>query len=397
MNQEEWSKIYLDKDEPFDLWKEPDQDVYADDAGYYFPNDTVGRTMLQGNSTQGTYVSDASKKVEKAHFPFVTIMIIVTNVIAGVLCLRAGKDYFSTGGVNYEYITTYHEYGRFISYMFLHAGFEHLANNMVCMWVFGYSLEKRFGSLRTMIIYFASGIGAGIVSTYVSHAINPSQTRFCIGASGAVFGIICASIFMDKMRDVGKAKQKDMVTSIVIVVIFALISMRANVDIYGHIAGAVIGGISAFALNVKKWENYRENAFMKLVGIIICLWFCIMGIGEAGIGRDAKKYPDERVDYIKEKAIFVDDDDVSFGEGLDYYCSDAEWNAFVSTENEDIVQFDGKARYQGKERALMIQFVVDVENDEFSLCYFAFDDEAQTTTTANDFFTILCNRYRSIP
>lgn len=489
MNQEEWSKMYLDKDKPYDFWDDPENnkteidDLTKDLQGYmedekpeqetqafgglrlkqdtpakpveqyrdksqeydeflankemsnpygnygtrgyvaggkYIPmpemrTDDYTARMNQSMHGSTSYVSPAARAnaynpangyapsnvainrtrlIEKNHLPIVTVMIILANVIAYVLCMRAGKDHVLTGGINYEYITRKHEYGRFVSYMFLHGNFEHIVNNMVFLWIFGHEVEKRLGSLRMMIIYFTSGIGAGIGSTFVSHAIRPGQIRYCVGASGAVFGIICAFMFIDKMSD-GKAKRSDLFASIAFVVVFAIISMSANVDIYGHIFGAIIGGIAAFLLNVKKWEDYKENNFMKYVGVVICLWFCIMGIGEANIGEDVKNLPDSRVDFIKEQSIFVESDDVTYGEGLAFYCTNCEWKAFTSTGNEDIVQFDGKTYYKGQERELVIQFILDVSGKDFTICYFAFDDEAQNGSVVNDYFTLLCNRYRS--
>lgn len=404
MKQEEWSQMYLDKDKPYDMWDDSEK------IGSYSGNPGDEETAGMDNEIykrsgyyetpeylEPIYVSGTNKRMtEGAHFPIVTLILIVANVIAGVLCLRAGTDHVLAGGINYEYITKNHEFGRFISYMFLHANFEHIANNMVCLWLFGHDVEKKLGSLRMTVIYFGSGVGAGIASTFLSHMINPSRVRFCVGASGAVFGIICAYLFVDKLKD-GAAKRSDMLTAIVFMVIFALLSMRGNVDIYGHIFGAVIGGVLAFCLNVKKWENYREDSFKKLVGIILCVWFSIMGIGEANIGKEARKLPDDRIDFIKEQSIFVENDDITFGEGLGYYCTKPEWEAFTSTENEDIVQFEGMTYYKGKERKLMMQFILDMDEKEFKICYFAFDGEAQNGTTVNDYFTVLCNRYRSGP
>lgn len=66
------------------------------------------------------------------------------------------------------------------------------------------------------------------------------------------------------------------------------------------------------------------------------------GIGEAGIGKDAADLPDKRIDYIKEQKIFPDGD-TTYGDGLDAYCSDEHWQAFVATDGSQIVQFEGNA------------------------------------------------------
>ena len=52
-----------------------------------------------------------------------------------------------------------------------------------------------------------------------------------------------------------KASRRDMTIAIVFVVIYAIYTYEENIDIYAHIGGAVVGGILAFALNVRKWES----------------------------------------------------------------------------------------------------------------------------------------------
>ena len=82
-----------------------------------------------------------------------------------------------------------------------------------------------------------------------------------------MFGIICAAVFLTFMGN-RKASRKDMMVSIVVVVIYALYTNEKNIDIYAHVGGAIVGGILAFALNIKRWEKFREN---KLLAVILTL------------------------------------------------------------------------------------------------------------------------------
>jgi membrane associated rhomboid family serine protease len=73
-----------------------------------------------------------------------------------------------------------------ITYMFLHAGLFHLFFNMLALYFFGPRVEERLGSSRFIMLYFAAGIMAAIVSL-------PFTPRTAIvGASGAVFGVLLA-------------------------------------------------------------------------------------------------------------------------------------------------------------------------------------------------------------
>lgn len=71
-----------------------------------------------------------------------------------------------------------------ITSMFAHGSLEHLIYNMFALALFGSILEKIIGSRRWLIIYFVSGIVAGIAAS----VFYPAS----IGASGAIFGLLGA-------------------------------------------------------------------------------------------------------------------------------------------------------------------------------------------------------------
>tara|TARA_Y100000310_G_scaffold210406_1_gene211021 strand:- start:217 stop:783 length:567 start_codon:yes stop_codon:yes gene_type:complete len=74
------------------------------------------------------------------------------------------------------------EFWRFISGIFLHGGIGHLLYNMFALGLFGFILERLIGSKRFLLVFFASGIIANIISVQ----FYPSS----LGASGAIMGII---------------------------------------------------------------------------------------------------------------------------------------------------------------------------------------------------------------
>lgn len=76
----------------------------------------------------------------------------------------------------------------FVSAMFLHGGFLHIASNMLFLWVFGDNVEDHFGWLFFLPVYFISGI-VGNVAQYL---LTPNSTIPMLGASGAVAGVMGA-------------------------------------------------------------------------------------------------------------------------------------------------------------------------------------------------------------
>ncbi len=78
---------------------------------------------------------------------------------------------------------------RVVTYMFLHGGFWHILFNMWGLYLFGSLLEQRIGANRFLWLYFLSGF-AGAAFWLV---LNRSSDAPCVGASGAIFGIIIAT------------------------------------------------------------------------------------------------------------------------------------------------------------------------------------------------------------
>jgi rhomboid protease GluP len=80
------------------------------------------------------------------------------------------------------------ELWRLITSMFLHGGWLHWAANSWALYQLGTLYEVLFGWKRFTLIYFVTGIIAGVASSMYNH--GPA-----VGASGAIFGILGAFIF----------------------------------------------------------------------------------------------------------------------------------------------------------------------------------------------------------
>ncbi len=76
----------------------------------------------------------------------------------------------------------------FLTSMFLHAGWLHLAGNMLYLWIFGDNVEDRLGRFRFLAFYLACGLAAAAVQV----AVEPTSPVPIVGASGAVAGVLGA-------------------------------------------------------------------------------------------------------------------------------------------------------------------------------------------------------------
>ena len=78
-----------------------------------------------------------------------------------------------------------------LSYMFMHAGLDHIFFNMFALWMFGYVLENFWGTKRFVAYYLVCGIGAAITHMAMSLLFKMPLVP-TVGASGAVYGILLA-------------------------------------------------------------------------------------------------------------------------------------------------------------------------------------------------------------
>jgi membrane associated rhomboid family serine protease len=72
------------------------------------------------------------------------------------------------------------------SSMFLHAGFVHLAGNMLFLWIYGDNVEHRLGRGRFLLAYLLCGAAATLF-----HTISSTGSQIpMVGASGAISGVL---------------------------------------------------------------------------------------------------------------------------------------------------------------------------------------------------------------
>ena len=79
-----------------------------------------------------------------------------------------------------------------ITYQFLHAGWWHLAGNMLFLWVFADNVEDAYGHIFFPFFYLATGALGGL--THI--LLQPDSSNPLIGASGAVAGVLAAYLVL---------------------------------------------------------------------------------------------------------------------------------------------------------------------------------------------------------
>lgn len=58
---------------------------------------------------------------------------------------------------------------QYVTHIFMHGSFMHIAFNMYALWAFGTPLEQMWGRNKFLFFYFSAGLGAGIIYTLVNY------------------------------------------------------------------------------------------------------------------------------------------------------------------------------------------------------------------------------------
>lgn len=156
------------------------------------------------------------------------------------------------------------EYWRLLGAMFLHADLMHLIFNMMALYLLGRDIERFFGKKKFLFIYFVSGL-VGSAASYLL------VDGFSVGASGAIFGLMGANLFLYKLNPMVYKRIYGYDFLILIGINLVLGLIRPNIDMAGHLGGLVGGFIAASAvrLNYEKWWNGKRFIYYALALVVI--------------------------------------------------------------------------------------------------------------------------------
>jgi membrane associated rhomboid family serine protease len=169
--------------------------------------------------------------IPTARFPFVTVALILANVIVYILAIRQGGSLISgpdtTEVVKYGAIPfTLTHWGKhcgiaqsvqgaviacqgqpgvsgtptntiptwesIFTAMFMHASILHIGGNMLFLWIFGNNVEDAMGPVKYFFFYIVGGIAALALQV----AVSPASTAPTLGASGAIAAVLGGYILL---------------------------------------------------------------------------------------------------------------------------------------------------------------------------------------------------------
>lgn len=192
------------------------------------------------------------------HIPVMTIVFLAINILVYVYLSIHGSTkngyYMIEHGAMVPYLVIERrEYTRILTAFFLHFGFSHLFNNMLLLGYLGVRLEQQLGHVRFAFIYLLAGVIGNVCS--LIYYISKEPYASCAGASGAVFGIVGAMLWL-VIRHRGRLEGIT-ARQLLLMILFTLYSGITDTGInnVAHAAGLVSGFVLCIIAAPKKRER----------------------------------------------------------------------------------------------------------------------------------------------
>lgn len=169
------------------------------------------------------------------------------------------------------------EWWRLLTYMFLHGSILHILFNMYALYVLGGILESRWGRWRFLVLYFGSGLIAGLAAIL----FTTDPLRGTVGASGAIAGMLTSlGVWAWMHRDhlppqFLEANYRAVGTNLILLVI---ISLQPNISMSAHAGGAVAGALLSVPLAWMGPSSPTRSRAMGFIALAMITIVCVVAM-----------------------------------------------------------------------------------------------------------------------
>ena len=240
---------------------------------------------------------------------YLNILIFILMAISGVHPIEPSVESLIVWGGNLREVTLGGQPWRLLTSVFLHGGLFHLLLNMYALLHVGGLLESRFGKIRYLFTYIATGLFASIAS------ISFNDNIVSIGASGAIFGMygLFLSLLILKVLDIPKESRNNLISSILFFVGYNLFYgfTQEGIDNAAHIGGL----ISGFVIGILYLPSFKQQKYSKFIAsglsvILIASVFIMPKVFGSKLGEFQSTMKEFSV--IEEKALWMYREDLSY-------------------------------------------------------------------------------------
>ena len=205
-----------------------------------------------------------------------TKILLGVNILIYVITAAQGGGLNAPGGklfndwVLFGPAVANGDWWRLITSAFLHASILHIAFNMYFLWIVGSAVEQALGRGRFLLVYFVSALAGS------AGALVLTPTKFTVGASGALFGLLGAALVLERQRNFVLGG-----SALALIVINLILSFTlSNISVGGHIGG-LIGGILCTLVLSKFGRGHAAYSRVGLWGIAGVLGVGLLSIAVA--------------------------------------------------------------------------------------------------------------------
>ena len=229
--------------------------------------------VAEARGTQRAAVSVAGARIDQRR-PVATYALIAVNVIVYVITAAQAKSVndpnsspvFQQGALAPDLVAA-GQWWRLLTAGFLHLSVEHIALNMISLYLLGGPLERLLGWARYLVVYFLSLLGGSVAVLLLT-----GGTSLTAGASGAIFGLMGA-LFVTFRR-----LRLDPRQLIIVVVLNLIISFTVpGISWQGHIGGLIVGAAAGAVMVYPPQRIRRAWQLGGSIGIAVLLLIVAIG------------------------------------------------------------------------------------------------------------------------
>ena len=209
----------------------------------------------------------------------IIIAICVINYLVSIFFRLKGYDSSACLiilGADYKMFTLgLHEFYRIITYAFVHSSIIHLGFNMYSLYFLGNYIERKYGTIKYLVILFTS-----IIFGALSHGIL-TDNQLIIGMSGGIYGLFIIYI-IDALKH--GAYQDKMFLFVIFLNIY--LNFMSNVAWQTHIGGAIVGLLFYFIFKDDKVDYKLLILLIITFGLMVIKYLTLGPITPIYAGTD---------------------------------------------------------------------------------------------------------------
>jgi membrane associated rhomboid family serine protease len=185
--------------------------------------------------------------------PVVNYLLIAANVLVFLLMLFLPETTLETVVNKYAMVPAHFADGvtladimTVFTSMFMHAGWAHIAGNMLYLWIFGDNVEDLLGHGRYLVFYLVGGVAASLTHLVTSWG----SELLTVGASGAIAAVLGAYLVLFPASRIatfvplGRFYRLTLVPAAIVLGFWFLLQLFDGVLALG---GADVGGVAFWA------------------------------------------------------------------------------------------------------------------------------------------------------